>query len=153
VWQARVHLMSFTMSPPLTQSAFARIRLMLIVWVCLSTISISAAQDVTTEDIATTQASGEANSSSAVNNVPPETLKKVEVLRQATFILVILVIVLAISLLAFRRWSRHFRNQVLRSPHQATVAEDVWAMHKTPEPDDDEIEIEENTSNKKGGGK
>jgi hypothetical protein len=63
--------------------------------------------------------------------------RKVEVLRRATFLLVILVLVFAVSLLAFRRWSRHYRARLLREPHGATESDDVWAMHRLPDSHDD----------------
>lgn len=60
----------------------------------------------------------------------------VRALRQATFLLVVLVLIFAISLLAFRRWSKRYRARLLREPHEATEYTDAWAMHRLPDTDE-----------------
>lgn len=49
------------------------------------------------------------------------------------FELVLLVGILAVSLYAFKLWSRRFRQMLLRKPAAPTPSEDVWAMHRLPE--------------------
>jgi hypothetical protein len=63
----------------------------------------------------------------------PDAKRMVAALRQLTFLLVVLVCVLGVSLLAFRRWSRGFRQRLLRKSPAPTPSEDVWAMHRLSE--------------------
>ncbi len=62
-------------------------------------------------------------------------------LRYVLFLVVILVLVLAVSLLALLRWSRHFRRLILHKPPPPTPAEDVWAMHRLEEEPEGPTEI------------
>ncbi len=71
----------------------------------------------------------------AEGEAPAATKSKVELLRAATFYLVVIVLIFAVGLLALRRWSRHYRKMLTREPRPDTPHEDVWAMHKLPEPE------------------
>ena len=53
--------------------------------------------------------------------------------RSVLYLLVILTLALCVSLIAFLRWSRHFRRFILRPPAPPTPSEDVWQMHRLPE--------------------
>ena len=75
---------------------------------------------------------------------PPRPLAKggpqVALLRSVLYLLVLLTLIFCVSLLAFVRWSRHFRRFILRRPREQTVATDVWQMHRLPEEQDDDEE-------------
>ena len=58
---------------------------------------------------------------------------QVGLIKQVLFVLMILVSILAVSLLAFRLWSRRFRKILLHKPAPPTPDADVWAMHRLPE--------------------
>ena len=58
---------------------------------------------------------------------------EVGLIKQILFILVVLVSILAVSLYAFRLWSRRFRQMLLHKPAPPTPDGDVWAMHRLPE--------------------
>ncbi len=64
---------------------------------------------------------------------PEQSRQIVEAIRQVAFLLMLLVLIFAVSVLAFRRWSRHFRRRLLRKPRHPTPASDVWAMHRLPD--------------------
>jgi hypothetical protein len=55
------------------------------------------------------------------------------VVRSVLYLVVILTLTLAVSLLAFLRWSRHFRRWMLRGPQRRTPDSDVWKMHRLPD--------------------
>lgn len=59
-------------------------------------------------------------------------------LKQVLFLLTVLVLVFAVSVLAFVRWSRRYRRYLLHKSHEPTPSSDVWAMHRVPEPDEPE---------------
>jgi uncharacterized membrane protein YidH (DUF202 family) len=59
--------------------------------------------------------------------------KQVQLIRAVLFVLLVLTGILAVSLYAFRRWSRRFRQWLLRKPARPTPSEDVWVMHRLPE--------------------
>jgi hypothetical protein len=50
---------------------------------------------------------------------------------------VCLVVILVLSVVAFVRISRRYREHVLRSPAAPTPTSDVWQMHKVPDDTDD----------------
>lgn len=58
---------------------------------------------------------------------------RINAMKWLLFWLVIFVIIFAASSFAFLRWSRHFRNTLLRPPRPPSPSEDVWAMHRLPE--------------------
>ena len=64
---------------------------------------------------------------------PDQNLLLAYAMRQILFWLLILVGVFSISTFAFLRWSRRFRDRLLRRPRPPTRAEDVWAMHRLPD--------------------
>jgi len=66
------------------------------------------------------------------------------VIQKVLFSLLILVLVFCVTMLAFVRFSRRFRQWLLRRPAPPTPAEDVWAMHQLP-PDLDPAGYGENT--------
>jgi len=79
----------------------------------------------------------------------PEARRQGRLLRQVLFLTLILVLVFAVSTLAFLRWSRKYRRSLLRKPRGPTPSSDVWAMHRlapegdagppaTPRPEGDE---------------
>src|SRR5262245_63849172 len=57
-------------------------------------------------------------------------------LQRFLYVLILLVLLFSVSVLAFLRWSRHFRRLILRAPAAPTPVEDVWQMHRLP-PDED----------------
>lgn len=105
-----------------------------LVWVC--GIAVGQPTPVQTESHDTAPGEDLTDSARPESGERVPTGRKVEILRQATFLLVIIVLVFAVSLLAFRRWSRHYRARLLREPREATDAADVWAMHRLDETDD-----------------
>ncbi len=44
-----------------------------------------------------------------------------------------LIVVLAISIIAFLRISHRYRDHILAPPSKPTASADVWSMHKPPE--------------------
>ncbi len=54
-----------------------------------------------------------------------------------------LLLVLVLSVLAFRRVSRKYRDHILRRPPAPTPTSDVWQMHKVPDWPDQRDETEE----------
>ncbi|GMU24709.1 MAG: hypothetical protein AMXMBFR13_47820 [Phycisphaerae bacterium] len=69
----------------------------------------------------------------ATRPIRMDTSSQARMIQQVLFLLLVLVGVLAISLYAFRRWNRRFRDFLFRKPHSRTPSEDVWAMHKLPD--------------------
>lgn len=65
------------------------------------------------------------------NAVPLPT--RARAMKQLLFWLVVFLLIFGVSTLTFLRWSRRFRDWILRKPHAPTPSEDVWAMHKLPE--------------------
>lgn len=66
----------------------------------------------------------------------PEARRHGRLLRQVLFLTLILVLVFAVSTLAFLRWSRKYRRSLMRKPRSPTPSSDVWAMHRlAPEGD------------------
>lgn len=63
----------------------------------------------------------------------PKVADTPRLLQSMLYVLVLLVLVFAVSVIAFLRWSRHFRQLILRRKAPPTPAEDVWAMHRLPE--------------------
>ncbi len=68
----------------------------------------------------------------------PEVRRQGRLLRQVLFLTLILVLVFAVSTLAFLRWSRKYRRSLMRKPRRPTPSSDVWAMHRLKGDDDAE---------------
>ena len=54
-------------------------------------------------------------------------------IQQFLFLMLVILGVFCVGTLAFLRWSRRFRQWLLRKPSTATPDGDVWAMHRLPE--------------------
>jgi uncharacterized membrane protein YidH (DUF202 family) len=54
-------------------------------------------------------------------------------IQQVLFWLLILIVIFGVSVFAFLRWSRRFREWMFYRPHPPTPADDVWTMHRLPE--------------------
>lgn len=54
-------------------------------------------------------------------------------IKRILYILLVLVSIFAVSVLAFKMWSRRFRKFLLHKPAPPTPDADVWAMHRLPE--------------------
>ena len=59
-----------------------------------------------------------------------------QLLKKVLYLLALLTIMFLFGLWAMVRWSRRFRQFLLREPRKATPAEDVWAMHRLPDETD-----------------
>ena len=71
-------------------------------------------------------------------HLPPtsqEAIRTARAMKHLLLGLLLLAGVFIISSYAFVRWSRRFRNQLLRKPHPPTPSDDVWAMHRLPDDD------------------
>jgi hypothetical protein len=62
-------------------------------------------------------------------------------IKRVLYTLMVLVSIFAVSVLAFKLWSRRFRKILLHKPAPPTPDADVWAMHRLP--DDALAEIDE----------
>jgi len=58
-------------------------------------------------------------------------------IQSVLFWVMVIVCIFSIGSLAMIRWSRRFRKQLLKKPAPPTPDEDVWAMHRLPEQDED----------------
>lgn len=65
---------------------------------------------------------------------PDRSTRLVAAIQHLTFALIMIVVIFAVGILALRRWSRRFRESLLRRPSSPTSSEDVWSMHRLPEP-------------------
>lgn len=61
-------------------------------------------------------------------------------LRQMIFWTIVVLIVFVFSSLAIRRFTRAYKDNLLRSPARPTASEDVWKMHRLPADKDDEVQ-------------
>lgn len=68
----------------------------------------------------------------------PGSLALAHAIQRALFLLILLVGVFAVASYAFIRWSRRYRQWLLRTPPPATPDEDVWAMHRLPDEEDED---------------
>ena len=71
-------------------------------------------------------------------HLPPtsqEAIQTAKAMKHLLFGLLLLAGVFLVSSYAFVRWSRRFRNQILRKPRPPTPSDDVWAMHRLPDDD------------------
>jgi len=68
-------------------------------------------------------------------------------LRRFLYVLILLVLLFCVSVVAFLRWSRHFRKLILHKPAPPTPAEDVWQMHRLPP----EADVEDGDDLPQGG--
>ncbi|HOW70034.1 MAG TPA: hypothetical protein PKY77_05475 [Phycisphaerae bacterium] len=66
-----------------------------------------------------------------------------QAIRQFLFLMLVILGVFSVGTLAFLRWSRRFRQWLLRKPPAATPNGDVWAMHRLPEEESEESPPEE----------
>lgn len=66
-----------------------------------------------------------------------------QAIRQFLFLMLVILGVFSVGTLAFLRWSRRFRQWLLRKPPAATPDGDVWAMHRLPEDEDSQPPPEE----------
>ncbi len=59
-----------------------------------------------------------------------------QLLKKILYLLGLILIIFFFGLWAIVRWSRRFRQFLLREPPEATPVEDVWAMHRLPDETD-----------------
>jgi len=70
---------------------------------------------------------------SVTSQAPEAKLRVAQILKESLFALLVLVIIFGTGTFAFLRWSRRFRQRLLRRPRPPTPSEDVWAMHRLPD--------------------
>ena len=68
----------------------------------------------------------------------PERVRDARQMRAVLFYVMVLAGVFLVGSFAFLRWSKRFRRVILQKPHDPSPDDDVWAMHRLPDDDDDE---------------
>jgi uncharacterized membrane protein YidH (DUF202 family) len=80
----------------------------------------------------------------------PEEIRRIaKAIELLLVIVMILFITFAFAALAFLRWSRRFRQLILRKPRPRTQADNLWDQHRLP--DDVQAELDSQKQNEQDG--